>query len=176
MAVLLAALVAYPASASIGPDWRRWVDLYARTDVRKVVAESEHWHVFCGLGAIMGCWLGAFAIPLDWDMPWQVRVSAARFAAFTQTRLTVSPAKCRLNNPRAALLLAEVPNQSLHRIDFLPWYWLSGCCCCRSEAPGREKAAKKIRLIIDCHRLKWNLELSSSSSSSSAAAAAAECM
>jgi phosphatidylinositol glycan class F len=28
--------------------------------------------VFSVLGAIVGSWLGAFVIPLDWERPWQV--------------------------------------------------------------------------------------------------------
>ena len=29
---------------------------------------------FSTTGTVLGCWLGAFFIPLDWDRPWQVRL------------------------------------------------------------------------------------------------------
>ena len=32
--------------------------------------------VFPVLGSFLGCWAGAFPIPLDWDRPWQVSVLA----------------------------------------------------------------------------------------------------
>jgi phosphatidylinositol glycan class F len=28
--------------------------------------------VYPAVGAVLGCWAGAFPIPLDWDRPWQV--------------------------------------------------------------------------------------------------------
>lgn len=37
------------------------------------------------LGAIIGCWSGAFPIPLDWDRPWQVRQALPPSEALLRT-------------------------------------------------------------------------------------------
>ncbi len=33
------------------------------------------------VGVVLGCWLGAFFIPLDWDRPWQVTASIVQSLA-----------------------------------------------------------------------------------------------
>lgn len=35
--------------------------------------------------SVVGAWLGAFPIPLDWDRPWQVSVCAERIALRIRT-------------------------------------------------------------------------------------------
>ncbi|KAK3266236.1 hypothetical protein CYMTET_25125, partial [Cymbomonas tetramitiformis] len=46
-----------------------WIRLFARSS-----PESLPEIAVCipGHGAILGAWLGAWVIPLDWDRPWQV--------------------------------------------------------------------------------------------------------
>jgi hypothetical protein len=41
-----------------------------------------------GLAAILGGWMGALPIPLDWNESWQVRYSFSLFNAFLNARLT----------------------------------------------------------------------------------------
>ncbi|KAG8721774.1 hypothetical protein FRC08_010406 [Ceratobasidium sp. 394] len=45
-----------------------WVDLFVEFSVRSPVDRAV---VFPAVGAIVGCWLGALPMPLDWDRPWQ---------------------------------------------------------------------------------------------------------
>ncbi|KAG8785371.1 hypothetical protein FRC12_017681 [Ceratobasidium sp. 428] len=47
---------------------QRWVDLFIDFSVRSPVDRAV---VFPVVGAIVGCWLGALPMPLDWDRPWQ---------------------------------------------------------------------------------------------------------
>ncbi|QRV98935.1 GPI biosynthesis family Pig-F protein [Ceratobasidium sp. AG-Ba] len=47
---------------------QRWIDTFVEFSVRSPVDRAV---VFPALGAIVGCWLGALPMPLDWDRPWQ---------------------------------------------------------------------------------------------------------
>ncbi|QRV84892.1 GPI biosynthesis family Pig-F protein [Ceratobasidium sp. AG-Ba] len=47
---------------------QRWIDTFVEFSVRSPVDRAV---VFPALGAIIGCWLGALPMPLDWDRPWQ---------------------------------------------------------------------------------------------------------
>jgi phosphatidylinositol glycan class F len=37
--------------------------------------------VLGALGAVLGAWVGAFSVPLDWDRPWQPFPIASTYAA-----------------------------------------------------------------------------------------------
>ncbi|KIO33132.1 hypothetical protein M407DRAFT_241161 [Tulasnella calospora MUT 4182] len=43
---------------------RLFSELFTRTHVERAL-------VFPVIGTVVGCWLGAFVLPLDWDRPWQ---------------------------------------------------------------------------------------------------------
>ncbi|KAG9123980.1 hypothetical protein FRC07_013305 [Ceratobasidium sp. 392] len=47
---------------------QRWVDLFVEFSVRSPVDRAV---VFPAVGSVIGCWLGALPMPLDWDRPWQ---------------------------------------------------------------------------------------------------------
>ena len=43
---------------------------------------GERLLIVSSVGAVVGAWLGAFVIPLDWERPWQVRMSIPRQLEF----------------------------------------------------------------------------------------------
>ncbi|CAE6504421.1 unnamed protein product [Rhizoctonia solani] len=47
---------------------QKWIGLFVEFSTRSPVDRAI---VFPAIGAIIGCWLGALPMPLDWDRPWQ---------------------------------------------------------------------------------------------------------
>jgi len=41
-------------------------------------SSAERHLLYAGAGAVLGAWVGAFPIALDWDRPWQVCLSDSR--------------------------------------------------------------------------------------------------
>ncbi|KAL6043107.1 Glycosylphosphatidylinositol anchor biosynthesis protein 11 [Balamuthia mandrillaris] len=70
-AVLMATLVALPAACFLGFDPRRLV-LITVFDPSSSSSSIESSLSLPADGAIVGTWVGAFVIPLDWDREWQV--------------------------------------------------------------------------------------------------------
>ncbi|KAL6075518.1 Glycosylphosphatidylinositol anchor biosynthesis protein 11 [Balamuthia mandrillaris] len=68
-AVLMATLVALPAACFLGFDPRRLVLITVFDPSSSAIASSLS---LPADGAIVGTWVGAFVIPLDWDREWQV--------------------------------------------------------------------------------------------------------
>jgi phosphatidylinositol glycan class F len=69
-ALHIALLSTYPLSSSITPtteNIRRLITLEYHTDV-----DVLKWTYWAGIGTVIGAWLGAVPIPLDWDRDWQV--------------------------------------------------------------------------------------------------------
>jgi hypothetical protein len=57
-----------PIAAARAFDLNLWKRLYALNDARSAFEMSASW---AGMCSIVGVWLGACLIPLDWDEPWQ---------------------------------------------------------------------------------------------------------
>lgn len=70
-ALLLTAHVFLPALLIFGPEPDLLQRVFFETDLEKTDPIS-HMLFINALGSILGSWLGAFPIPLDWDRPWQV--------------------------------------------------------------------------------------------------------
>ncbi|KAJ6588217.1 GPI biosynthesis protein family Pig-F-domain-containing protein [Mycena capillaripes] len=74
LALLLAVLTVFPSAYTIGSpldsvmSWMTWVRLFAEFSVRTPVERAM---LYPAVGTIIGCWLGAIPIALDWDRPWQ---------------------------------------------------------------------------------------------------------
>ncbi|CAE6387520.1 unnamed protein product [Rhizoctonia solani] len=47
---------------------QKWIGLFVEFSARSPVDRAI---VFPAIGAVVGCWLGALPMPLDWDRPWQ---------------------------------------------------------------------------------------------------------
>lgn len=69
-ASLMAILVGVPYAVTLdGHGLGGWVRLGFRFSP---IAVEEYPTFFPAVGAVIGTWFGTFAIPLDWDRPWQV--------------------------------------------------------------------------------------------------------
>ncbi|BFZ07155.1 hypothetical protein BsWGS_10194 [Bradybaena similaris] len=67
-AMLLTVLVCLPFCLLSGPSIESWFEVF--------IEKSSHIGLetvvyFTSMGALLGSWLGAIPIPLDWDRPWQ---------------------------------------------------------------------------------------------------------
>jgi phosphatidylinositol glycan class F len=60
-----------PSLALSEPQYARWVRIFASH--KPLATSSAETHLlYSSGGAILGAWVGAFPIALDWDRPWQV--------------------------------------------------------------------------------------------------------
>ncbi|XP_060070612.1 phosphatidylinositol-glycan biosynthesis class F protein-like [Ylistrum balloti] len=68
-ALLLTTTTVLPSLCVLGINFSTWVRVYAQ-NCPDVGAESILY--YSSIGSVLGAWLGALPIPLDWDRPWQV--------------------------------------------------------------------------------------------------------
>ncbi|POM71228.1 3-ketodihydrosphingosine reductase TSC10 [Phytophthora palmivora] len=68
LAVLLSSCVTMPLALHLGCAPRKWLDLLLELCVNNT---QELYLVCSSLGAMLGAYVGALPIPLDWDRPWQ---------------------------------------------------------------------------------------------------------
>lgn len=69
LAVLLSTLTTLRCLCMLGPNVQAWIRVFSRDGAMSVWDTSLQITTGCSL---VGAWLGAFPIPLDWDRPWQV--------------------------------------------------------------------------------------------------------
>ena len=84
LSLLVSLLAVWPAAYALGlplsnfpefsptdPHYARWMRVFAaRAPLPRSSAERHL--LYAGAGAVLGAWVGAFPIALDWDRPWQV--------------------------------------------------------------------------------------------------------
>ncbi|KAM9315785.1 phosphatidylinositol-glycan biosynthesis class F protein [Gastrophryne carolinensis] len=68
-AVLLSSFTTARCLCILGPNFHAWVRVFSRDGAMSV---WDHSLQITTISSIIGAWLGAFPIPLDWDRPWQV--------------------------------------------------------------------------------------------------------
>ncbi|KAM6220174.1 phosphatidylinositol-glycan biosynthesis class F protein isoform 2-T2 [Rhynchocyon petersi] len=68
-AVILSTFTTVPCLCLLGPNIRAWLRVFSRNGATSIWENSLQ---ITTLSSILGSWLGAFPIPLDWDRPWQV--------------------------------------------------------------------------------------------------------
>ncbi|CAH0475087.1 unnamed protein product [Peronospora belbahrii] len=68
LAVVLSACTTMPLALHFGCAPRKWLDLLLTINVTNT---QELYLVCSSIGAILGAYVGALPIPLDWDRPWQ---------------------------------------------------------------------------------------------------------
>ncbi|EGZ21381.1 hypothetical protein PHYSODRAFT_557448 [Phytophthora sojae] len=68
LAVLLSSCVTMPLALHLGCAPRKWLDLLLELSVGNAL---ELYLVCSSIGAMLGAYVGALPIPLDWDRPWQ---------------------------------------------------------------------------------------------------------
>ncbi|MCI4384458.1 hypothetical protein PGIGA_G00038970 [Pangasianodon gigas] len=69
LAVLLSTLTTLRCLCMLGPNVQAWIRVFSRDGAMSVWDTSLQITTGC---SVVGAWLGAFPIPLDWDRPWQV--------------------------------------------------------------------------------------------------------
>ena len=67
--MILGGIPAMPLGCTLGSDVRVWQRVLSHNDIRGA-AEFQFW--IPAAATVVGAWVGAFPIPLDWDRPWQV--------------------------------------------------------------------------------------------------------
>ncbi|XP_072265861.1 phosphatidylinositol-glycan biosynthesis class F protein isoform X1 [Pyxicephalus adspersus] len=68
-AVLLSSFTTSRSLCFLGPNFHAWVRVFSKDGAMSVWDHSLQITTIC---TVVGAWLGAFPIPLDWDRPWQV--------------------------------------------------------------------------------------------------------
>ncbi|XP_042981236.1 uncharacterized protein LOC122310977 isoform X3 [Carya illinoinensis] len=59
-----------PAVSVFGSSWKDWQRIFAQTNCRPI-GSLDFMICLPAHGAIIGAWLGAWPMPLDWERPWQ---------------------------------------------------------------------------------------------------------
>uniref|UniRef100_A0A2D4FWQ0 Phosphatidylinositol-glycan biosynthesis class F protein n=1 Tax=Micrurus corallinus TaxID=54390 RepID=A0A2D4FWQ0_MICCO len=68
-AVLLSTFTTLPCLCLLGPNFQIWLRVFSKNGAMSIWDNNLQITTIC---SVMGAWLGAFPIPLDWDRPWQV--------------------------------------------------------------------------------------------------------
>lgn len=91
LAVLLTSLTTLRCLCVLGPNVQAWIRVFSRHGAMSVWDTCLQITVACTL---VGAWIGAFPIPLDWDRPWQVWPVSCSFGSLFGylTGLVAAPA------------------------------------------------------------------------------------
>ncbi|XP_019371869.1 PREDICTED: phosphatidylinositol-glycan biosynthesis class F protein isoform X2 [Gavialis gangeticus] len=68
-AVLLSTFTTLNCLCMLGPNIQAWIKVFSKNGAMSIWDNSLQITTMC---SIVGAWLGAFPIPLDWDRPWQL--------------------------------------------------------------------------------------------------------
>ncbi|XP_057997557.1 PIGF/3-ketodihydrosphingosine reductase fusion protein-like [Hevea brasiliensis] len=66
--LLMSSCMFVPAASVFGSSWSHWQRIFAYT---KPNESLEYMICIPAHGAVIGAWLGAWPMPLDWERPWQ---------------------------------------------------------------------------------------------------------
>ncbi|XP_054975897.1 phosphatidylinositol-glycan biosynthesis class F protein isoform X2 [Sorex araneus] len=67
-AVTLSTFTTIPCLCLLGPNIKAWLRVFSRNGVTSIWENSLQ---ITTVSSLLGSWLGAFPIPLDWEKPWQ---------------------------------------------------------------------------------------------------------
>lgn len=68
LGMTLSTTVILPALCVIGTNTSQWIKVFAQNSPDLGLESVLYYSAIC---SVIGAWLGAFPIPLDWDRPWQ---------------------------------------------------------------------------------------------------------
>ncbi|XP_074061328.1 phosphatidylinositol-glycan biosynthesis class F protein [Macrotis lagotis] len=90
-AVILSTFTTLPCLCLLGPNIKAWLRVFTKNGASSIWDNSLQ---ITTLSSVVGAWLGAFPIPLDWERPWQVwPISCTLGATFGYVAgLLISPA------------------------------------------------------------------------------------
>ncbi|KAF2323038.1 hypothetical protein GH714_032931 [Hevea brasiliensis] len=78
--LLMSSCMFVPAASVFGSSWSHWQRIFAYT---KPNESLEYMICIPAHGAVLGAWLGAWPMPLDWERPWQEWPVCVTFGAMT---------------------------------------------------------------------------------------------
>ncbi|XP_054839937.1 phosphatidylinositol-glycan biosynthesis class F protein isoform X2 [Eublepharis macularius] len=67
-AVLLSTFTTLHCLCVLGPNFQAWLRVFSKNGAMSIWDNNLQITTMC---SVVGAWLGAFPIPLDWDRPWQ---------------------------------------------------------------------------------------------------------
>uniref|UniRef100_F7ESW7 Phosphatidylinositol glycan anchor biosynthesis class F n=1 Tax=Monodelphis domestica TaxID=13616 RepID=F7ESW7_MONDO len=67
-AVILSTFTTLPCLCLLGPNIKAWLRVFTRNGATSIWDNSLQ---ITTMSSVIGAWLGAFPIPLDWERPWQ---------------------------------------------------------------------------------------------------------
>ncbi|MEE6474183.1 hypothetical protein FKM82_010301 [Ascaphus truei] len=76
LSVLLSSFTTLRGLCILGPNFHAWIRVFSKDGAMSIWDHSLQITTIC---SVLGVWLGAFPIPLDWDRPWQSTWKAALF-------------------------------------------------------------------------------------------------
>ncbi|XP_068638238.1 uncharacterized protein [Aristolochia californica] len=77
---LMSLFTVVPSATVFGSSWTDWQRLFANS---KLTGSVDHMISLPAHGAVIGAWLGAWPMPLDWDRPWQEWPICVSYGAVT---------------------------------------------------------------------------------------------
>ncbi|OAY37026.1 uncharacterized protein C1450.15 [Manihot esculenta] len=78
--VLMSLCTFVPAASVFGSSWSHWQRMFAHTKPNEPL---EYMICIPAHGAVIGAWLGAWPMPLDWERPWQEWPVCVTYGAMT---------------------------------------------------------------------------------------------
>ncbi|KAJ9178905.1 hypothetical protein P3X46_010751 [Hevea brasiliensis] len=78
--LLMSSCMFVPAASVFGSSWSHWQRIFAYT---KPNESLEYMICIPAHGAVIGAWLGAWPMPLDWERPWQEWPVCVTYGAMT---------------------------------------------------------------------------------------------
>ncbi|XP_072793879.1 phosphatidylinositol-glycan biosynthesis class F protein isoform X2 [Vicugna pacos] len=76
LAVLLSTFTTVPCLCLLGPNFKAWLRVFSRNGATSIWENSLQ---ITTISSIVGTWLGAFPIPLDWGRPWQIHAIKSKY-------------------------------------------------------------------------------------------------
>ncbi|XP_036604166.1 phosphatidylinositol-glycan biosynthesis class F protein isoform X2 [Trichosurus vulpecula] len=71
-AVILSTFTTLPCLCLLGPNIKAWLRVFTKNGATSIWDNSLQ---ITTLSSVIGAWLGAFPIPLDWERPWQCKIA-----------------------------------------------------------------------------------------------------
>ncbi|ESO01943.1 hypothetical protein HELRODRAFT_66403 [Helobdella robusta] len=94
LSLLISFLAVLPTFVAANKSWNNWLQIVFMLNCKEDLLLYQT--VFTCFSTIVGAWLGAFPIPLDWDRPWQVWPVSCVYGAVLGHCLGVSVGTVRL--------------------------------------------------------------------------------
>ncbi|XP_044519227.1 phosphatidylinositol-glycan biosynthesis class F protein isoform X1 [Gracilinanus agilis] len=85
-AVILSTFTTLPCLCLLGPNIKAWLRVFTKNGASSIWDNSLQ---ITTMSSVIGAWLGAFPIPLDWERPWQKEESRTVDGSYKETNVLV---------------------------------------------------------------------------------------